>query len=354
MALSRSLLILCFYLLGLTGASGHAPPSRSEPLPANQSGFSRPEKQIRDLRATLNLLSYDPYWDGRPHTRFKFEQFKDIRAKGFTAVRINLLAFKHMDDDGELDEAWLERLDAIVDAALKQGLTVIIDEHDQVDCREKISVCGVKLLAFWRQIAPRYQNQPSSVIFEVMNEPGGPMKPKTWNLYWREALAIIRKSNPKRNVIIGPACSNSFRCLDELHLPKADRQLIATFHYYEPLDFTHQGTHWNPQYKHLRGVEWGSPEDLRRLDLAFDAVQKWSLRERRPIFLGEFGVYETADMATRVRYTAAVARAAEARGFGWAYWQFLMNFALYDLNKRQWVTPLVDALFPVSSAETDG
>ena len=354
MSLPRYLLILCFCLLGLTAASGQTPPPKAEAPPANQDGFPRAEEQVRDLRATLNLLSYDPYWDGRPQTRFKLEQFKDIRAKGFTAVRINLLAFKHMDANDKLDEAWLARLDGVIDAALKQGLTVIVDEHDQVDCREKISVCGVKLLAFWRQVAPRYQNQPSAVIFEIMNEPGGPMKPRTWDLYWRESLAIIRRSNPKRNVIIGPACSNSFRCLDELHLPKADRQLIATFHYYEPLAFTHQGTHWNPQYKDLKGVEWGSPEDLRQLDLAFDTVQNWSRRERRPILLGEFGAYETAEMAIRIRYSAAVARAAEARGFSWAYWQFLMNFALYDLNKGAWVDPLVDALFPNPSEAPKG
>ncbi|WP_454762119.1 glycoside hydrolase family 5 protein [Caulobacter segnis] len=346
----RSLLIVCFCVLGLTAASGQARPAKTETPAADQRGFPHPEEQVRNLRATLNLLSYDPYWDGRPQTRFKLEYFRAIRAKGFTAVRINLLAFKHMDADGKLDEAWLRRLDVIIDAALKQGLTVIVDEHDQVDCRKSVSVCGVKLLAFWRQIAPRYQNQPSTVIFEIMNEPGGPVTPKQWDLYWREALAIIRQSNKARNVIIGPPCSNSFRCLDMLRLPETDRNLIATFHYYEPLEFTHQGTTWNSQYKDLRGVAWGTPDDLRQLERAFNTVHKWSLKERRPILLGEFGAYETADMAFRVQYTAAVARAAEAKGFGWAYWQFLMNFALYDLGEKEWVDPLVNALLPTPSS----
>jgi endoglucanase len=131
-----------------------------------------------------------------------------------------------------------------------------------------------------------------------------------------------------------------------LHLPETDRHLIATFHYYEPLEFTHQGTSWNPNYKDLKGVTWGSPDELRHLNAAFDTVRDWARKNRRPMLLGEFGAYDTADIEARARYSAAVARAAEARGFGWAYWQFLMNFALYDLTRNAWVDPLVQALFP--------
>jgi endoglucanase len=51
-------------------------------------------------------------------------------------------------------------------------------------------------------------------------------------------------------------------------------------------------------------------------------------------------------MASRVAYTTAVARAAEARSWSWAYWQFDGNFIAYDMQKGQWVKPILTALAP--------
>jgi endoglucanase len=51
-------------------------------------------------------------------------------------------------------------------------------------------------------------------------------------------------------------------------------------------------------------------------------------------------------MESRVAYTDAVARAAEERGWAWAYWQFDSDFIVYDLNKDAWVDPIHKALIP--------
>ena len=58
------------------------------------------------------------------------------------------------------------------------------------------------------------------------------------------------------------------------------------------------------------------------------------------MLLGEFGAYDKADMDSRARYTAAVARAAERLGWSWAYWQFDSDFVVYDIGKDAWVEPL--------------
>jgi endoglucanase len=44
------------------------------------------------------------------------------------------------------------------------------------------------------------------------------------------------------------------------------------------------------------------------------------------------------------RYTAAIARTAESLGWSWAYWQFDSDFILYDIDKEQWVDPILEAL----------
>ncbi len=51
-------------------------------------------------------------------------------------------------------------------------------------------------------------------------------------------------------------------------------------------------------------------------------------------------------MASRVAYTAAAAREAEARGWAWAYWQFDSDFIAYDIKKDAWVEPIHGALVP--------
>ena len=52
----------------------------------------------------------------------------------------------------------------------------------------------------------------------------------------------MRKSNPVREVIVGPTTWNNVNDLDRLQLPESDRHLIVTVHYYNPFQFTHQGS----------------------------------------------------------------------------------------------------------------
>lgn len=77
---------------------------------------------------------------------------------------------------------------------------------------------------------------------------------------------------------------------------------------------------------------------------AFDS--EWSEKYKRPLTLGEFGAYEKADMDSRVRWTNFVAREAEARGWSFSYWQFDSDFILYDIDKDEWVMPILNALIP--------
>ena len=70
------------------------------------------------------------------------------------------------------------------------------------------------------------------------------------------------------------------------------------------------------------------------------------MKDRRPIYLGEFGAYDKAEMPSRVRYVGFVAREAEKRGWSWAYWQFDSDFILYDIPAGKWIQPIRGALIP--------
>jgi len=297
------------------------------------------------LKRGINVLGYDPIWSDPAKARFQLRHMQAIRDGGFDHVRMNLHAFAHMDAENRLSAQWLRQLDELVDAALKAGLQVILDEHNFNECAKDVAPCRAKLLAFWRQVAPHFRTAPDAVLFEILNEPNGAAD-AVWNDMLAENLAVIRESNPTRRVVVGPKFWNSMDHLDSLRLPEADRQLIVTFHYYKPMEFTHQGASWTPQFKDLSGVTWGTAAERERLQKDFDRVRAWADRTGRPILLGEFGALESAGMAQRVAWTAAVARAAEARGFGWSYWQFDSDFVLWDMKADGWVKPIHGALVP--------
>jgi endoglucanase len=95
------------------------------------------------------------------------------------------------------------------------------------------------------------------------------------------------------------------------------------------------------------GVEWlGTEKELNAIATDFDKANAWAKAHNRPIFLGEFGAYDKAPMESRARYTSSVARAAEKRGWSWAYWQFDSDFILYDIGRDTWVEPIRGALIP--------
>lgn len=319
-------------------------------LHAPAAGAKDAAAQVREMGRGLNILGYDPLWKDPAKARFQPRHFAAIRDGGFQTVRINLQAFSHMDSQNRLDPAWLSTLDRMVKPALDAGLTVILDEHDFNVCSQDAAACEPRLTAFWRQIGEHFRNAPDRVLFEILNEPNHELDDVAWNRLLATEIAEIRRTNPQRNLVIGPASWNSKDHLDALKLPEDDRHIIVTFHYYIPMEFTHQGAAWAPQFTKLSGVRWGAADERARVAQDFDRVADWSKAHNRPILLGEFGSYDKGEMASRVAYTDAVARAAEARGFAWCYWQFDSDFIAWDMKRDDWVQPIHDALVPPAAA----
>jgi len=303
-------------------------------------------EQSRKLGRGVNILGYDRIWENRAKGRFQPKYFRLIKDAGFSHVRINLFPFDQMaaTNDWTLKPAWLNTLDWVLRLAHEQKLAVILDFHEFRAMGENPTQHRGQFLAFWRQLAAHCHDAPDDVLFEILNEPCKKLTPALWNDYLRDALAIIREKNATRTVIVGPASWNSLDQLPELKLPESDRNLLVTIHYYQPFQFTHQGAAWAGMADKV-GVDWpGTPAQLKAIANDFAKAAAWGKRHNRPIYLGEFGTYDKAEMDARVRYTDAVARAAEAQGWSWAYWQFDLDFFVYDTRQDKWVEPLLRAL----------
>jgi endoglucanase len=275
--------------------------------------------------------------------------FTIIRDAGFQTVRVPVKWSAHAAKDAPyaIDAEFARRIDWVLDQAEANKLNVILNVHhyDEMDSTPDKHL--PRLVALWEQIAKRYKDRPATLVFELLNEPHDKLVDQKWNDAIPVLLKAVRATNPTRAVIVGPPFWNGIWALPKLKLPD-DPNLILTVHYYDPFKFTHQGAEWAADdVKKLRDVKWdGTDAELKDLRKSFDLAADWAKKNNRPVFLGEFGAFEKADMASRARWTAAVVREAEARGFSWAYWEFAAGFGAYDRNKKAWHEPLLKALVP--------
>lgn len=278
------------------------------------------------------------------------EHFQRIRAAGFASVRIPTRWNAHAlaESPYTIDPAFFARLDEVIGWALGQDLVVVLNIHHYEEMATEPVAHEERFLALWRQIAGHYQGYPPTLIFELLNEPNEAMTAPLWNEFFPKGVAAIRESNPDRNIIIGGVSWNAYDQLASLELPAGDEHLIATFHYYLPFHFTHQGAEWvGNEAQTWLGATWQATDaEKAAIDQHFALVAAWSAQNNIPVYLGEFGAYSKADMDSRVRWTAYVREQAEAHGFAWAYWEFGAGFGVYDRDARQWRDELLRALIP--------
>ena len=305
-------------------------------------------QQNARLGRGVNILGWDRLWQDPARGQFKEVHFKLIRQAGFNHVRINLHPLRDgkPDANGQLKPEFFKTMDWAIDQALTNGLLVILDYHDDLAISPDPEGKKAAFLASWVAIAEHCRERPDTVLFEILNEPAPKFTHESWNEYWHTALATIRKSNPSRTIVVGPAQWNGVGQLDHLIIPADETNLIATVHYYNPFPFTHQGTPWTGQ-KDKTGVTWmGTDSEVAAIEREASSVARWAKEHHRPIYIGEFGSYEKGEMASRIRWTTHVARAFEKQGWSWAYWQFTGDFIVFDMSTQQWVEPIHNALIP--------
>ena len=273
------------------------------------------------------------------------EYFEKIKQAGFTAVRLPTKFSAHADQTApyKLERTFILRIDWAIQQAKKNGLAIIVDLHHYDELFKDPPAHVERWLGLWAQIAERYKNQPESVIFELLNEPHEKLEPY-WNEYLARGLEVVRKTNPTRAVIVGPNGWNNSDQLPSLRLPD-DPNLIVTFHNYTPFEFTHQGAEWWADgAKHL-GTPWnGSESDKQVVVRQIEKASSYGQANNRPIFMGEFGAYNKAELQARVRWTRFTRETAEARGVSWGYWEFASGFGAFDKIRDEWRKPLLEAL----------
>lgn len=339
-------------------------------------------EKSRMLGRGINLgNALDAPYEGNWDVVLQEEYFKLIKDKGFDSVRVPVRYSNKTTKDAPytINESFMERVDWVLEHSLEQGLAVIIDLHHFDEMLVDVKGNKDRFLSIWDQVSKRYSNQPEEVFYELLNEPNGAITANIWNEYLLEAIEVIRSNDPGRTLIVGGADWNSINGLYRLKLPEDDRNIIATFHYYEPILVTHQGAEWMTDEYQTTGLTWpGPPEEPvepnesaqaehwvrnffhdynTKLGAAnpasreavirdIERAAEWGKTHDRPLYLGEFGMYRTADQESRIAYTELVRSEAERHGMSWAYWEFGATFGVYDRIQKEWREDLVEALLP--------
>lgn len=260
---------------------------------------------------------------GRPITN---TDFAEIRAQGFQTVRIPVRWSTHAPTTAPytVDTAWMNRVEQVVNQARAAGLRVILNVHHYDELFADPAGNRDRFAAFWLQIGERFRNADNMVWFELLNEPHDRITDANLLAILNPALANVRASNPTRPVVIGGENFSGINSLATLPLPN-DRYIVATFHYYDPFNFTHQGASFLPNPPAV-GRVFGNAQDMAEVNVSVTKARDFMTRTGVPVFMGEYGAIQTIPTANRALYYRTVTDAFRAANVDGCVWGYISSF----------------------------
>ena len=313
--------------------------------------------------------------------------FARIKALGFDFVRLSVDPGPLLASEGRRREEALARLETAVDLVTKSGLKAIVDLHpvSQVQAWSPVALevpAADPMAARYRSVVASVAKMlggmgTDRVALELMNEPqfypcdgsGG----REWEGVLEGMVRAAREAAPDLTLVVTGACGGNITGLVQLDPAKlGDGPVLYSFHFYEPLDFTHQGV---AEAGDVKGAPWPADAvaeplalvysklliardedasgnnqaarlaearryldaylaggaDEAKLKARFDQVRDWARQHGltgNQLLLGEFGVMAANDQrggaldADRYRWLSAVRHEAESLGAAWAYWEY--------------------------------
>jgi endoglucanase len=310
-------------------------------------------------------------------SKYTKQDFENIKSLGSDVIRlpINLFSMTNGKPDYIIDPLFFQFLDQAVDWAEELNIYLLLDNHSTDDIASKNPDLTILLTKVWRQMADHYKNRSTYIIYEIMNEPNG-LTTQAWGKIQQMAIDSIRKVDSKHTIIVGPSNWNGFNDLTLLPI-YSDKNLIYTFHFYDPFIFTHQGANWpvpsmgpltkvpfpyiadsmpllpdtlkgtwiESSYKNYKND--GTVSNIKKL---IDIASTFKTSRNVNLYCGEFGVYKTFSKdSDRVYWYSEVRKYLEEKNIAWTTWDYQGGFGLfkngtneifnYDIN-----VPLVKAL----------
>jgi endoglucanase len=319
-----------------------------------------PPEQRAVLRRGLNITNWFRFPASAEPARLRAylpdAAMAEIRAAGFTFVRLCIQPQVLLRPDGTLDPARLAVLLEAIERLQRAGLGVIADAHPESWYPEDHPEHRQALFDFWRGMAPALRRfDPSRTFVEVLNEPIF-RDHAVWAALQLEVLAVIRAVLPLHTVILTGADWGSLEGLQQLR-PVRDARVIYSVHDYAPGVLTGLGS-FEPgidakamarlpfpvsdvaacraavagsAHARTRAIgeyycseSWNAARLQERLSIA----AAWGRKHGAPVMILEFGAYAHLNRSARLAYFEAFGKAAQREGLGWALWGYgdIMGF----------------------------
>ena len=312
------------------------------------------------------------------------DDFARLDSLGFDFVRIPIDEVQFWDEEGnKLPEAW-ELLTFALDQCGKYHLRAIVDLHiirshyfnavneggDDANTLFTSEESQQQLINMWYELSDvlkGYSND--SVAYEFMNEPVAEDH-EQWNQLIAKVHKALREREPQRTLVIGSNMWQSYGTIKYLKVPEGDKNIVLSFHYYNPMILTHYGAWWTPVGRYTGKVNYpgilvsqedyeAAPDSLKpeledylteewnvdriRTDFkdAIEAAKKYDLQ----LFCGEWGVYEPVDRELAYKWTKDMLTVFDEFDIAWTTWCYDADFGFWDQQKHEFKDKgLVDLL----------
>ena len=312
------------------------------------------------------------------------DDFARLDSLGFDFVRLPIDEVQFWDEQGnKLPEAWDLMINAI-NWAEKHHLRTIVDLHiirshyfnavnegngdaNTLFTSEKSQQ---DLINMWYQLSDvlkGYSND--SVAYEFMNEPVADDH-EQWNQLIAKVHKALREREPQRTLVVGSNMWQGYETMKYLKVPENDKNIILSFHYYNPMILTHYGAWWTPIGKYTGKVNYhgslvskedyeAAPDSLKK-ELEPYLTQEWNIDKIRAdfkdaievakkynlqLFCGEWGVYEPVDRELAYKWTKDMLTVFKENNIAWTTWCYDADFGFWDQKKHDFKDKgLVDLL----------
>ena len=236
------------------------------------------------------------------------EDFERLHDLGFDFVRIPIDEVQFWDEKGnKLPEAWTLLTNALK-WARKHELRAIVDLHivrshyfnavnegggaaNTLFTSEKSQQ---DLINLWYQLSDVLKDYSTDwVAYEFMNEPVAD-EHEQWNKLVAKVHKALRAREPQRTLVVGSNRWQGYETMKYLRVPEGDKNIVLSFHYYNPMILTHNHAWWTPIGKyngklHYPGIMVSqedydaAPDDLKPELLQY-TKQVWDINKIREDF----------------------------------------------------------------------
>ena len=319
------------------------------------------------------------------------DDFARLDSLGFDFVRLPIDEVQFWDEEGnQLPEAW-ELMTNAINWAEKHHLRTIVDLHiirshyfnaaneggASANTLFTSEEAQQQLINMWYELSDVLKGYSvDSVAYEFMNEPVADDH-EQWNQLIAKVHKALREREPQRTLVIGSNLWQGYQTIQYLKVPEGDKNIVLSFHYYNPMLLTHYGAWWTPLGKYQGKVNYpgilvskedfeAAPDSIKPMLEPF-TKEEWNIDKIREdfkdaisagkkynlqLFCGEWGVYEPVDRELAYKWTKDMLTVFDEFNIAWTTWCYDADFGFWDQKKHDFKDkPLVDMLMSAKGLE---